>query len=53
MPLLRSGTQRNDKEFSSDVPSNAVLVWHQMQFFFFENYGCGCVWAVPEPWERE
>ena len=34
MPLLHSGTQRNHKDFSSDVPSNAVLVWHQMQNFF-------------------
>ena len=33
MPLLHSGTQRNHKDFSSDVPSNAVLVWHQMQNF--------------------
>ena len=24
MPLLHSGTQRNHKDFSSDVPSNAV-----------------------------
>ena len=47
MPLLHSGTQRNYKDFSSDVPSNAVLVWHQMQTFL-ENYGCGCVWAVPD-----
>ena len=30
MPLLHSGTQRNHKDFSSDVPSNAVLVWHQI-----------------------
>ena len=50
MPLLNSGTQRNHKDFSSDVSSNAVLVWHRMQIFL-ENYGCGCgcVWAVPEP----
>ena len=34
MPLLHSGTQRNHKDFSSDVPSNAILVWHQMQNFF-------------------
>ena len=34
MPLLHSGTQRNHKEFWSDVSSNAVLVWHQMQSFF-------------------
>ena len=32
--LLHSGTQRNHKDFSSDVPSNVVLVWHQMQNFF-------------------
>ena len=25
MPLLHSGTQRNHKDFSSDVPSNAVF----------------------------
>ena len=47
MPLLHSGTQRNHKDFSSDLPSNAVLVWHPT---FFENYGCGCVWAVPDVW---
>ena len=34
MPLLHSGTQRNHKDFSSDGPSTAVLVWHQMQNFF-------------------
>ena len=34
MPLLHSGTQRNHKDSSSDVPSNAVLVWHQMHNFF-------------------
>ena len=34
MPLLHSETQRNQKDFSSDVPSNAVLVRHQMQNFF-------------------
>ena len=34
MSLLHSGTQRNHKDFSSDVPSTAVLVWHQMQNFF-------------------
>ena len=45
--LLHSGTQRKGKDFSSDVSSNAVSVWHQMQNFL-ENYGCGCVWAVPE-----
>ena len=33
-PLLHNGTQRNHKDVSSDVPSNAVLVWHQMQNFF-------------------
>ena len=37
MPLLHSVAQRKHKDLSSDVPSNAV----------FENYGCGCVWAVP------
>ena len=36
MPLLHSGTQRNHKDFSSDVPSNAVLVWHQMQNIFWK-----------------
>ena len=36
MPLLHSGTQRNHEDFSSDVPSNAVLVWHQMQNFFWK-----------------
>ena len=25
LPLLHSGTQRNHKDFSSDVPSNAVF----------------------------
>ena len=44
-PLLHSGTQRKHKEFSSDAPSNADLMSHQMQFFL-ENYGCGYVWAV-------
>ena len=34
MPLLHSRTQRTHKDFSSDVPPNAVLVWHQMQNFF-------------------
>ena len=34
MPLLHNGTQRNRKDFSSDVPLTAVLVWHQMQNFF-------------------
>ena len=34
MPLLHSGTQRNHKDFSSDVPSNAVLVWHRMENVF-------------------
>ena len=47
MPLLHSGTQRNHNDFSSDVSSNAVLLWHQMQFLG-ANYGCGCVWAVPD-----
>ena len=36
MPSLHSGTQRNHKDFSCDVPSNAVLVWHQMQNFFWK-----------------
>ena len=45
--FLHSGPQRKRKDFSSDVSSNAVLMWHQMQNFL-ENYGCGCVWAVPE-----
>ena len=36
MPLLHSVTQRNQKDFSSDVPSHAVLMWHQMQFFFWK-----------------
>ena len=33
MPLLLSRTQRKHKDSSSDVPSNAVLMWHQMQAF--------------------
>ena len=48
MPLLHSGTQRNHKDFSSDS-------CHQMPFWcgircktFLEDYGCGCVWAVPD-----
>ena len=50
MPLLHSGTQRNHKDFSSDVPSNAVLVWHQMQNFL-ENYGCSpCAPAEARRW---
>ena len=47
MPLLHSGTQRNHKDFSSDVSSNAVLVWHQMQNFF------GKLWlwlCLGRPW---
>ena len=47
MPLLDSGTQRKRNDFSSDVPSNAFLMWHQMQKVL-EDYGCGCVWAVPD-----
>ena len=35
MLLLHSETQRNHRDFSSDVPSNAVLVWHQMQNFLW------------------
>ena len=46
MPRLHGGTQRKNKDFSSDVPSKAVLMWHQMQTFL-EDYGCGCVLAVP------
>ena len=45
----RSGTQRNHKEFSSDVPSNAVLVRHQMQNLF------GRLWlwlCLGRPWLR-
>ena len=43
MPLLHNGTQRNHNNFSSDVPSNAVLVWHQMQNFFGKLWMWLCI----------
>ena len=46
MPLLHTGTQRKHKDSSSDVSSIAVLMRHQMQNSF-DDYGCGCVWAIP------
>ena len=42
MPLLHSGTQRNHKDFSSDVPSNDVWCGIRCKTFL-ENHGCGCV----------
>ena len=48
MPLLHSGTQRNHKDFSHDVPSNAVLVWHQMQFLFWKLWLWLC---LGRPWK--
>ena len=47
MPLLHSGTQRNHKDFSSDVSSNAILVWHQMQNFFGRLWSWLC---LGRPW---
>ena len=47
MSLLHNGTQRKHKDGSSDVPSNTVLVGIRCKTFG-ENYGCGCVWAVPD-----
>ena len=46
MRLLHSGTQRNHKDFSSDMPSNAVLVWHQMQNFFGRLWLWLCSWKA-------
>ena len=48
-PSTQWGTQRNHKDFSSDAPSNAVWCGIRCETFL-ENYGCGCVWAVPDFW---
>ena len=49
----RTPSQQYHKDVSFDVPSDAVFGVASDAKLFFENYGCGCVWAVPEEWETE
>ena len=46
MPFLHNRTQRKRKDVASDA--HQMPIWCDIRCkTFLDNYGCGCIWAVP------